>query len=157
MRVRIALALVSALVAAACGAEAAGPPDGARVARYAYQPGDSLTYDVEQGMSMTMEGTPEGKTLKRMLGTRSEDLAYLALDRLDTFLSTDVAVDPAIRAVMDDAGCGHLLDISPLPPEALVAGRAAEVKRYLMLDAGGASPAAAALRASLAGGGKAKG
>lgn len=57
MRVRIALALVSALAAAACGAEAAGPPDGARVARYAYQPGDSLTYDVEQGMSMTMEGT----------------------------------------------------------------------------------------------------
>jgi hypothetical protein len=58
MRARIAAALVGvlAVVAAACGAATAAPPEGARFARYAYQPGDSLAYDVEQGMSMTMEG-----------------------------------------------------------------------------------------------------
>jgi hypothetical protein len=59
MRARIVTAIVAALTVSACGAEAGAPPEGARIARYAYQPGDSLAYDVEQGMSMTMEGSGE--------------------------------------------------------------------------------------------------
>jgi hypothetical protein len=96
---------------------------------------------------VTMEGTPEGDRLKRLLGTRREDLKYLAFDRLQTFAETDVSTDPALVALMEEAGCGHLPCMITKDPEELIAGHAAEAKRYLRLGEGGAGRASAILRA----------
>jgi len=59
---RIALAPIAALalVAAACGPDTAEAPvvvENAAVLHYAYQPGNSLSYEVTQGVSMTMEAS----------------------------------------------------------------------------------------------------
>jgi hypothetical protein len=81
MRARIAAALVGVLgiAAAACSAATAAPPEGARNVRYAYQPGDSLAYDVEQGMSMTMEGTGD-PSLGGMLDAAMDMSATATID-----------------------------------------------------------------------------
>jgi len=60
MRHRLLLGLLSfALVASACG-EAAGPTGEEVTLRYAYQPGDSLTYAMTQQMTMDMAMTGSG-------------------------------------------------------------------------------------------------
>lgn len=71
-----------ALVASGCGPDSADAQvvvENAAVLRYAYQPGDSLSYDVHQGVSLSMEG--------------SGDAAFGA--------ATDVTMDMSISSFVD--------------------------------------------------------
>lgn len=59
---------------------------------------------------LTMDGTPEGEALHDMLGIRAEDKKYLAIDRLSTFIISDIKSNPAVKQHFIDAGCGQLFE-----------------------------------------------
>jgi hypothetical protein len=98
-----------------------------------------LTARVAQGklvvttfLFLTMSGTPEGTQLRERLRLTRWDIEHEGLDRLGTFLGTDVHSDPGLAAALEKCGCGSLLALarSGFAPEQ-VPGRAAELKRFL--------------------------
>ena len=87
---------------------------------------------VKTFLFLTMEGTPESERLYSMLGARRDDIEYLELDKLATFLRPDVVNDKELAKIFGDCGCGQLLDIhdeaySDEPDR----GDAKDIKRYL--------------------------
>jgi hypothetical protein len=101
-----------------------------------------LTARVAQGkvvittfLFLTMSGTREGRQLQEKLRLTRWDIEYQGLDRLGTFLSTDIHQDPSLAAVLEKCGCGSLLALarSGFAPEQ-VPGRAEELKRYLLIS-----------------------
>lgn len=87
---------------------------------------------------LTNDGTPEGDKLRKHLGLAQEDKQYTGLDRLSTFLLSDIRKDQELCEVLHKTGCGVLLD-ADLQRMAR-AGKvqqtrsAASIRRYLMLD-----------------------
>jgi len=60
---------------------------------------------------ITMDGTPEGKKVQRILRLKREDKAYLGLDHIDTFLRSDMQSDAYLVSLMKECGCGHLFGL----------------------------------------------
>lgn len=57
---------------------------------------------------VTMDRTPEGNALQESIGLEAVDKKYLAIDRFSTFLISDIAEHPDIKAHFINAGCEDL-------------------------------------------------
>jgi hypothetical protein len=57
---------------------------------------------------LTMDGTPEGEILRQMLGIEAVDKKYLEIDRLSTFVLTDIKDHPEVFEKFEQAGCADL-------------------------------------------------
>ncbi len=68
---------------------------------------------------ITMDSTPEGQELQERLGLAAVDKKYLIIDRLSTFLISDIIEHPDIKAHFLAAGCNDLFgfDVTSLLPE----------------------------------------
>ncbi len=81
---------------------------------------------------LTMDGTPEGETLRQTLGIEAVDKKYLEIDRLSTFVLTDIKDHPEVFEKFEQAGCA---DLFMLDNEALNAiprtEKARMIKSYL--------------------------
>jgi hypothetical protein len=60
---------------------------------------------------ITQNGTPEGDKLSELYGLAKLDKSYIALDKLSTYVLTDLCVNNNLRNMFDEAGCQYLLDI----------------------------------------------
>jgi hypothetical protein len=60
---------------------------------------------------ITQNGTPEGNKLSELYGLAKIDKSYIALDKLSTYVLTDLCINNNLRAMFDQAGCQYLLDI----------------------------------------------
>jgi hypothetical protein len=89
---------------------------------------------IDTFLFLTMDGTPEGQALWRKLRLQREDKIQIGLDRIQTFLLTDVQFDPDIVAILNECGCGHLFKImKEMPKERYVTGYAEEIRQYLRM------------------------
>ncbi|WPP49977.1 hypothetical protein [Catalinimonas niigatensis] len=68
---------------------------------------------------ITMDRTPEGQALQQTIGLEAVDKKYLAIDRLSTFILSDIPNHPDIKEHFMEAGCTDLFkfDTSALQPE----------------------------------------
>lgn len=60
---------------------------------------------------LTNNGTPEGEKLHANTGLLKEDKIYLVIDKLSTFVNSDIASHPRIKQLFLDAGCESLFNI----------------------------------------------
>lgn len=60
---------------------------------------------------LTNNGTPEGQKLEEVTGLRLLDKKYLAIDKLSSFMNSDIGYNVEIRKIFEKAGCASLLDI----------------------------------------------
>lgn len=60
---------------------------------------------------VTNNGTPEGQMLEKNTGLQKLDKKYLAIDKLSTFMSSDIGDNQEVRKIFIDAGCSCLLDL----------------------------------------------
>lgn len=61
---------------------------------------------------ITQEGTPEGMLLNKLTGFKKLDKSHLCIDKLSTFVNSDIASKPELAKLLQDANLGHLVDIS---------------------------------------------
>ena len=59
----------------------------------------------------TQSGTPEGQLLWKNAGLQKLDTSYLAIDKLSTFMSSDIGNNKNIRKIFEDSGCQCLLGL----------------------------------------------
>ncbi len=60
---------------------------------------------------ITNNGTPEGQKLGSLTGLQKFDKKYLALDKLSTFMTSDIGKNEMVKELLISAGCGCLLDL----------------------------------------------
>jgi len=60
---------------------------------------------------ITQEGTPEGKLLNKLTGFKKLDKSYLCIDKLSTFVKSDIASNPELVKLLQDAQLEHLVDL----------------------------------------------
>lgn len=60
---------------------------------------------------VTNNGTPEGQKLGSITGLQKLDKKYLAIDKLSTFMSSDIGKNENVKKIFVDAGCQCLLDL----------------------------------------------
>jgi hypothetical protein len=88
---------------------------------------------------LTNNGTPEGKKLHANIGIMKEDKIYLTIDKLSTFVNSDIASNERLKQVFIDAGCESLfrIDKNFFYEEGGVKTKtiADHITRYLKLDA----------------------
>lgn len=88
---------------------------------------------------LTNNGTPEAKKLYTTTGITKEDKAYLTIDKLSTFLDSDIATNDRVKQLFIDAGCESLFKIDKslrLPREDDRETSIADfIVKYLQLDA----------------------
>ena len=60
---------------------------------------------------VTNNGTPEGLKLQNITGLQKLDKKYLALDKLSTFMTSDIGNNEKVRKIFTSAGCQCLLDL----------------------------------------------
>jgi hypothetical protein len=60
---------------------------------------------------LTNNGTPEADKLQMATGLMKEDITYLAIDKLSTFLHSDIAGNERVKQLFIDAGCESLFKI----------------------------------------------
>lgn len=90
----------------------------------------------ETFLFLTMDRTPEGELLRGKLRIGRADRTYLQLDRIDTFLQSDIKEDRQLVAILSECGCGHLFKITG--EEAIadeMRGFADAMRKYLRLPA----------------------
>lgn len=58
---------------------------------------------------LTNNGTPEGLKLEKLTGLKKLDRKYLAIDKMSTFLSSNIGQDPDINKLLIDSGCESLV------------------------------------------------
>ena|GEM_PF-5563487 len=61
---------------------------------------------------LTNSHTPEGEKLKEILNTTKTDMKYWAIDRMSTFIASDINKNEALKSKFIEAGCGDLFDIN---------------------------------------------
>lgn len=90
---------------------------------------------------LTNDGTPEGQKLNEILGTVKKDKEYTRLDRLSTYLTSDVKDDEVLSDILKKSDCESLIDVPPKFVEALtkvgtneIKELAESIKGYLELD-----------------------
>jgi hypothetical protein len=57
-------------------------------------------------------GTPEGKKLQEITGLGRLDKKYLAIDRISSFISSDIGENETIRNILVQCGCESLLHLN---------------------------------------------
>jgi hypothetical protein len=60
---------------------------------------------------VTNNGTPEGLMLEKITGLQKLDKKYLAIDKLSTFMTSDIGNNEKVRKIFISAGCQCLLDL----------------------------------------------
>jgi hypothetical protein len=77
-----------------------------------------LVYEYVEGvvvittfLLLTNNGTPEGDKLQQVLGIQKLDKQYLKLDRLSTFINSDLKEDESLLKVFQEAGCADLFEL----------------------------------------------
>jgi hypothetical protein len=87
---------------------------------------------------LTMAGTPEGDRLARRLRLTRDEAAWLGLHKLSSLAATDVRGDAELCAILDECGCGQLVEMGRgLKFVPVATGFAAELRKYV-----GMAPAA---------------
>jgi uncharacterized protein (UPF0276 family) len=56
-------------------------------------------------------GTPEGQKLENITELKKLDKKYLAIDKLSTFMTSDIGDNEEVRKIFTTAGCQCLLDL----------------------------------------------
>ena len=84
---------------------------------------------------LTHEGTPEGEKLKEIAGLAKADVKYLHIDKLRSFIESDIKQNEAIKQMFIDAGCKGLFELEIDEPEKLTGqiGLADDIKKYIGL------------------------
>jgi hypothetical protein len=81
---------------------------------------------------VTMEGTPEHQLLRERLKLQRPDVIHLELDRIQTFLMTDLRKDRELVEILTECGCGRLFamlaDSEHIPTRE---GYAKDTRKYL--------------------------
>jgi hypothetical protein len=72
--------------------------------------GDKLV--VRTFLFVTNNGTPEGKKLNHLIGLQKADKKYLGIDKLSTFIQSDIKKDEKLKDLFCEAGCGNLFNLS---------------------------------------------
>ncbi|MFP4415803.1 MAG: hypothetical protein ACLFSB_00875 [Chitinispirillaceae bacterium] len=86
---------------------------------------------VKTFLFVTNTGTPQGDKLDAALGAGKLDKQYLLLDRLSTFIKTDVMQSEGLRKALREAGGESLLKMADLDLGNQKTGYASFVDRYL--------------------------
>jgi|SRR5665647_517855 len=60
---------------------------------------------------LTNNGTPEGELLGKNTGLKMLDKKYLLIDKLSTFISSDICTSPQLKKIFCDSGCQSLFDL----------------------------------------------
>jgi hypothetical protein len=60
---------------------------------------------------LTHDGTPESQKLKELYGLQRSDTGYFLLDKLSTFLASDIHQDEEAKKIFIQAGFGRLFDL----------------------------------------------
>lgn len=90
---------------------------------------------------LTMNPTPESVLLREKLRIRRPDIEYNRLDRLETFIGTDIRDDQELCQLLTECNCGHLTKVpNELPSDMLKTGVASELKQYLGIDTPASRP-----------------
>ena len=63
---------------------------------------------------LTNNGTPEGKKLATILGVQKADKMYLGIDKLSTFINSDIETNENLKRIFCQAGCGGLFELKKL-------------------------------------------
>jgi hypothetical protein len=88
---------------------------------------------------LTNAGTPEADKLKAATGLMKEDIMYLDIDKLSTFVYSDIAGNDRIRQLFIDAGCESLFRIDKAGfgtrGEDTITAKAEMIAKYLQVDA----------------------
>lgn len=88
---------------------------------------------------LTNDGTPEGNLLRKNLGLNKLDKSYIKLDKLSTFMLSDVRDDHVLQKILIDSGCEDLVTFDPRLKDILTLSKAstdaAFIKNYLQLNA----------------------
>jgi hypothetical protein len=88
---------------------------------------------------VTNNGTPEGKKLKDLIGLQKEDKKYLGIDKLSTFIKSDIKQDEKLKALFCQAGCGSLFQMAKEfldQPDQKEIACAAYLSHYLGMEEG---------------------
>jgi hypothetical protein len=83
---------------------------------------------------LTMQGTPEAAALHKQLQLTRPDIERLELDKLPTYMCTDLQEDEELVRIFETCGCGHLFRIAK--PETAVeweSGYARNIRLYLKM------------------------
>ena len=60
---------------------------------------------------LTNNGTPEGERLHANTGIMKEDKIYLTIDKISSFIDSDIGSNPRIKKMFTDAGCESLFKV----------------------------------------------
>lgn len=71
--------------------------------------GDKLL--IRTFLFVTNNGTPEGKKLNHLIGLQKADKKYLGIDKLSTFIQSDIKNDEKLKALFYEAGCSGLFNL----------------------------------------------
>lgn len=81
--------------------------------------------DITQGkilirtfLFLTNEGTPEARRLKKNTGLMKADIKYLKIDKLSTFIQSDIVKNERMKNIFIEAGCGGLFALKFDTPDA---------------------------------------
>ena len=62
---------------------------------------------------ITNSGTPEGDRLDRELNIGKLEKQYVGIDKLSSFVGSDLMMDERVKNIFDKVGLGHLKDLDP--------------------------------------------
>jgi hypothetical protein len=60
---------------------------------------------------ITNNGTPEGQLLEKNIGLKKLDKKYLALDKLSTFMTSDIDENEFLSRILNESGCHSLIEL----------------------------------------------
>lgn len=87
---------------------------------------------------LTHNGTPEADKLKATMGLMKEDINYLDIDKLSTFVLSDIANNEPIKQLFIEAGCESLFQIDReyylSSEDKPVTSKAELIAKYLQLN-----------------------
>jgi hypothetical protein len=87
---------------------------------------------------LTHKGTPEADKLQAITGLVKEDIIYLDIDKLSTFMLSDIASNERVKQLFVDAGCESLFKIDKelyFSSEGISAiSKAESIEKYLQLN-----------------------
>jgi hypothetical protein len=83
---------------------------------------------------ITQTGAPEGDALARLLSIMPAERRYLGLDKLETFLATDILHDPALFFVFEQCGLANMLDMQEIFNRGTIEPYAERLRAYLRID-----------------------
>lgn len=87
---------------------------------------------------LTNSGTPEADRLQASTGLMKEDIMYLDIDKLSTFVYSDIAGNDRIKQLFIDAGCESLFEIDKgsfvARGDDTITAKAEMIANYLQMD-----------------------